>query len=131
MIARFIYSFLAAIIGILTLTILCSVQQPDFKTANLFFMALFYCAPGMYILIVFSVFLIYAVRQSKIVSRFLKTNTGFFLTLLGFVLISFSSIVKDKIRNDYEFATNFAIAYIVSMLFYFQSIRIFPVKNDQ
>jgi hypothetical protein len=129
MIARFIYSFLAAIIGILTLTILCSVQQPDFKSANLFFMALFYYAPGMYILIVFSVFLIYTVRQSKIVSRFLKTNTGFLLTLLGFVLIS--SIVKDKIRNDYEFVTNFAIAYIVSMLFYFQFIRIFSVKNDQ
>jgi uncharacterized membrane protein len=129
MIARFICSFLAAIIGILTLTILCSVQQPDFKTANLFFIALFYYAPGMYILIVFSVFLIYAVRQSKTVSRFLKTDTGFFLTLLAFVLIS--SIVKDKIINDYEFVTNFAIAYIVSMLFYCQSLIIFPVKNDQ
>ncbi len=128
MIIRFIYSFLAAVVGIFILTLLCSIKQPNFNTVDLFLMAIFYYLPGMYILIVVSIFLIHLIRQNEVIIRFLKTNSGFFLTLLAFVLIS--SIFKNKIVNDYEFVTNFVIAYIVSMLFYFQSLRIFPVKNN-
>ncbi|MBB6236373.1 biotin transporter BioY [Pedobacter sp. AK013] len=128
MIIRFIYSFLVAIVGIFILSLLCTIQQPSFNPIDLFLMVLFYYLPGMYILIVISIFLIHLIRQNKVLSRFLKTNTGFFLTFLAFVLIS--SIVKDKIVSDYEFIINFVIAYIISMLFYFQSLRIFTAKNN-
>ncbi|MEE1945428.1 hypothetical protein VRU48_09935 [Pedobacter sp. KR3-3] len=122
MIIKFLSTLLSSIVGIYLWVTILDFLTPVYDFNETFFGFLIYYGPLMFTLLVFTKCAIYIVRRFEAVKKFLKSETGLFLTLLG--LMSLFIPLKAMIVNDYDFKVSFLIAYLISMQLCFLSQKI-------